>query len=250
MPGRRAAEHLRVRHVEGLRRRVRRAQRVGADALRRGLVDPRHVPLPVARTAHALPEVVVDDRTPGGFRQARHQPVRHLGVAAAARLDDAGAEFAQHVGERENLLLVGPQRRDVDALRVVMALVARHRQAERAAFHALAHDLLHRLDFVVGRGPRLALVAHHVIAHGGVADQRADIDAEIAVEPVHVLREGLPIDLDRVEDLHRDRFDIAEELGHPGRVALAAPARARASSCRSRPRSRRGRTRTSRAGPR
>ena len=79
----------------------------------------------------------------GGFRQPRHQPVLHLGVAAAARLDDAGAELAQHVGERENLLLVGPQRRDVDALRVVMALVARHRQAERAAFHAVAHDVLH-----------------------------------------------------------------------------------------------------------
>jgi len=80
--------------------------------------------------------------------------------------------------------------------------------------------LLHRLDFVVGRGALLALLAHHVIAHGGMTDQRADIDAEIAVEPVHVLRERLPIDLDRVEHLHRDRFDIGQKLGHPGRVAL------------------------------
>ena len=107
-------------------------------------------------------------------------PSLHLGVAAAARLDDAGAHLAQHVGEREDLLLVGPQRRDVHALRVVMALVARHREAERAAFHAVAHDVLHLLDFVIGRGALLALVAHHVVAHRRMADQRADIDAEIA----------------------------------------------------------------------
>ena len=40
-------------------------------------------------------------------------------------------------------LLVGPQRRDRHALRVEMALLARHRQAERAGLHALAHDILH-----------------------------------------------------------------------------------------------------------
>jgi hypothetical protein len=136
-------------------------------------------------------------------------------------LDDAGAHFAQHVGEREDLLLVRPQGRDVHALRVVMAAVARHRQAERAAFHAVAHDRLHLLQFGVGRDALLALVTHHVIAHRGVPDQRADIDPEMPVEPVHVLREGLPIDLDRVQDLHRDRFDIREELGHAFGLATA-----------------------------
>ena len=179
-----------------------------------------------------LPEIVVDDRAAGGLREPRHQPVIELGRAAAARLDDAGAHLAQHVAEREDLLLVGPQRRDVDALRVVMALVARHREAERAALHAVAHDVLHFLDFVVGGGAPLALVAHHVIAHRRVADQGADIDAEVLVEPVHVLREGFPIDLDRVQHLHRDRFDIGEELGHPLCVAAAAPAPTTASNCR------------------
>ena len=58
-------------------------------------------------------------------------------------LDDAGAQLAQHVGEREDLLLVGPQRRDVHALRIEVALVARHRKAERAGLHALAHEVLH-----------------------------------------------------------------------------------------------------------
>ena len=100
-----------------------------------------------------------------------------------------------------------------------MALVARHREPQRAAFDAVAHDVLHFLDFVIGRGTLLALVAHHVVAHRRVADQIAYIDPEVLVEPVHVLRDRLPIDLDRVEHVHRDRFDIGQELGDPFRGA-------------------------------
>jgi len=74
--------------------------------------------------AHGLPEIVVDDGAAGRLREAAHQPVLHLGRVAAAGLNEAGAEIAQHVAERENLLLVGPDRRDVDALRIEMPLVA------------------------------------------------------------------------------------------------------------------------------
>ena len=102
-----------------------------------------------------------------------------------------------------------------------MALVARHREAERTGVDAVAHDRLHLLDLAIGRGARLAFVAHHVIAHRGVADQIADIDAEMPVEVVHVLRDRLPFDLDGVQDLHRDGFDIGEELGHPLFLAAA-----------------------------
>ena len=93
-----------------------------------------------------------------------------------------------------------------------MALVARHRQAQCAGLHAVAHEILHLADFVVGRGALLALVAHDVIADGGMADQIADIDPEVAVEFVEILREGLPGELERVEDLHRDRLDIGQEF--------------------------------------
>ena len=48
-----------------------------------------------------------------------------------------------------------------------------------------------------------------------MADQVPDIDAEVLVEPVHVLRDRLPIDLDSIEDVHRDCFDIGQELGDP-----------------------------------
>src|SRR6516225_5035587 len=96
-----------------------------------------------------------------------------------------------------------------------MTLVTRYRQAERPALHTVAYHLLHLLDFIIGRGALLALIAHHVVTHRRVADQIADIDPEMLVEPVHVLWDRLPIDLDGAEDLHRDRFDIGQELGDP-----------------------------------
>ena len=143
VPGRQAAEDLRVLHREVLRHPVRAAHRIGADAHRRGLLDARHVLLPLVRTAHRLRQVVVDDGAAGRLGEARHHAVLQLGVLAAAGLDHAGAHLAQHVGEREDLLLVGPQRRDVHALRIEMALLARHAKAERAGLHAVAHDVLH-----------------------------------------------------------------------------------------------------------
>ena len=155
-------------------------------------IDLLDLLLPLAGTAHRLAEIVVDDDAAGRLRKAAHQRVLHLGAVAAAGLDEAGAEVAQHVAERENLLLVGPDRRDVDALRVEMALVARHREAERAGLHAVAHEVLHLADLVVGGGALLAIVAHHVIAHGGMADQIADIDPEIAVESRRDIAERSP----------------------------------------------------------
>jgi len=67
----------------------------------------------------------------------------------------------------------------------------------------------------LGGAGLLAIIAHHVMAHRGVADQIADIDAEVMVEMLHVLRHRLPLELDGFQYLHRDRFDIAEELGQP-----------------------------------
>src|SRR5215831_14564302 len=146
MPSRRTTEHLAVAHREALRRAVRAAQWISANAGLRGLLDPRHVLSPGVRLAHGLAEVVVDDGAPGRLRQACHQPVIELGHPAAARLNDAGAHVAQHVAERENLLLIGPQCRDMDTLWVVMSLVAGYRETKRATLDPVAHDVLHLLD--------------------------------------------------------------------------------------------------------
>ncbi len=215
MPGRQAAEHLTVLHREVLRDPVRAAHRVGADAECGGLLDALHVGLPLVGLAHRLRQAVVDDGAPGGLGKPPDHAVLQLDILAAAGLDRAGAQLAQDVAEREDFGFVGPQGRDVDALRVVMALLARHRETERASLHAAADDLLHLLDLRVGGARFLAVLAHHVMAHRGVADQVADIDAEPLVETVHVLRDRLPVEIDGAEHLHRDRFDIGEELGEP-----------------------------------
>src|SRR5437764_10833408 len=116
MPYRQTAKSLRVAHLEVVGDAVWGAHREGADALRRGLADLCHMLFPLVGTAHGLPEIVVNDRAAGRLREAAHQPVLHLGRVAAAGLDEAGAELAQHIAERENLSLVGPDRRAVDAL--------------------------------------------------------------------------------------------------------------------------------------
>jgi len=54
-----------------------------------------------------------------------------------------------------------------------------------------------------------------------MADQITDIDTEAFVEPVHILAGRLPVELDRAEDVHRDRFDVGQELGQPLLAALA-----------------------------
>src|SRR5437764_12215266 len=135
MPYRQTAKSLRVAHLEVVGDAVRRAHREGADALRRGLADLRHMLFPLVGTAHRLPEIVVDDRAAGRLAEAAHQAVLHLGRIAAAGLNEAGAEIAQHVAEREDFLLVGPDRREVDGRRIEMPLVARRRAAARPCAH-------------------------------------------------------------------------------------------------------------------
>src|SRR6185295_3280250 len=148
--------------------------RIGADAHRRGLFGAGHVDLPLFRTAHRLRQAVVDDHAAALCGEAPHHAVLQLDILAAAALNRAGAHLAQHVGEREDFLLVGPERRDRHALRIEMTLLARHAEAERAGLHALPDDILHLPYLRFGGAGLLALVAHHVMAHCGVADQVAD----------------------------------------------------------------------------
>ena len=186
----------------------------------RGLFHARDVLLPLVGIAHGLAEAVVDHRPAGGFRKPRHQPVAEFRIDAAAHLHGAGTEFAQHVAEREDFLLVGPQCGDRHALRIIVPLLPRTGEADRASLHAVAHQRLHRLDFVLGGSALLAVLAHRVVAHRGVADQRAGIDAEALVEPVHVLRERLPVHIDGAQHLHWNGFDIGQELCHALFVAV------------------------------
>src|SRR5215469_18587305 len=102
-----------------------------------------------------------------------------------------------------------------------MTLVARYREPQCAGLHAVTHEVLHLLDLVIGRSALLAVVTHDVMAHRSVTDHIADIDAEVMVELVEILRETLPAEFDRAQYLHRDGFDIGEELGQPFLFAAA-----------------------------
>src|SRR6202050_3386684 len=108
MPGRQAAEGLGVFHRKEVGDAVRRARGVGTNALSNRRIDMRHLLFPLVWSPHRLVEVVVDHRAAGGLGQSAHQAGLHLGAVAAAALDDAGAEFAEYVAKREDLLLLGP----------------------------------------------------------------------------------------------------------------------------------------------
>src|SRR5438105_5150248 len=101
MPGRQAPEYLAVLHSEVLRDPVRAAHRVRADAECGGLLDPRHVHLPLVGLAHGLREAVVDDGAPARVGETPDHAVLQLDILAAAGLTRAGAPFAQHMAERE-----------------------------------------------------------------------------------------------------------------------------------------------------
>ena len=175
MPGRDAPEGLRIAHGEARRIAVGRAQRIGANPGFGRFVDQRHVLFPGLRLPHRLPQVVIDQLAAAGLGQTRHQTVVQLRIAPAATLDGADPEFAQDVREREDLGFFRPERRNMDALGIVMAPIFRHRQPQRPGLQALADNAAHGLDLLRRGGAALALVAHDVIAHGRMADEVPDV---------------------------------------------------------------------------
>ncbi len=215
MPRRHPPEDLGVAHVKLLCGDIRGAQRIGADARFGRLVDDGHEVFPGIGLAHGLPQVVVDHGAAGSFGEAAHHAIGEFGVAAAATLNNPRAQLAQHVAEGKNFVFFRPHGWNMHALRIVVAFVARDGEPQSARFHALANNVLHRGNFAFGRGAALTFVAHGIIAHGRVADERADIDAELFVQLIHILGRGLPIDLDGAQNVHRDGFDIGQEFGDP-----------------------------------
>ena len=73
----------------------------------------------------------------------------------------------------------------------------------------------HGVD-LLGRGLVADRVgAHHVAADGAVADEEAGVDADVAVEPVEVLGEGLPVPVDAL--LERGERHALDPGHHPRR---------------------------------
>src|SRR5258705_437356 len=83
------------------------------------------------RRPRLLEEGVVHDRPSAGLRDPAEQLVLQLGVCAASALDDAGADLAKHVGQREQLRLRRAGGRDALAHDVEVIHVPRDREPER-----------------------------------------------------------------------------------------------------------------------
>ena len=221
MPGGDAPEGLRIAHGEARHIAVGRAQRIGANAGFGRFVHQRHVLFPGLRLPHRLPQVVIDQLAAAGLGQARHQAVVQLRIAPAATLDGAHPEFAEDIRQREDLGFFGPERRDMDPLRIVMAPILGHRQPQRPGLQAPADNAAHGLDLLRRGGAPLALVAHDVIAHRRMADEVAHVHPQLLVEGGHVLPDRFPAHIDGVEHLHGNGFDVGQKLGQPGRLARA-----------------------------
>jgi len=160
-----------VRHVEGLRRRVRRGQRIGADPLGRGSSTRSICFFHSPGRRHRLAEIVVmTTGRPVASERRAIRPSLHFGVAAAARLDDAGPHLAQHVRLAHKIfLLVGPTVAGMRAGPCGVRSGPCCRDTERpecAALHARrAQQPAISLSSRIVGGAGLARVAHHVVAH-------------------------------------------------------------------------------------
>src|SRR5205823_5740930 len=87
------------------------------------------------------------------------------------------------------------------------------RDAQRAALERLGNERAHPRYFVVGGFALDALLAHHSVAHGDVADEPADVDADAPLEPVQVVAVAAPAPGDtRHQRLARHGLDAHEAL--------------------------------------
>ena len=120
---------------------------------------------------------------------------RTLGRAAGPA-DVADAELVEHLGQGQELVVVGHLAGNETPVVGAVGQGLHGRPAEGAGLHGLALETLHLPDLLVG-GPDDrpgVLHAHDVHAQGVEGHQRAHIDAQrMAVQTVHPLREALPV---------------------------------------------------------
>ena len=112
----------------------------------------------------------------------------------------------------------GSAQRDGDRVAVAVGVGASTASVEKpepAGLDRLVQQLDHRVE-LRRRRPRCrsTSVAHHVAAERAVPDEEAGVDADVAVEPVEVLAEGLPLPVDALlERGERHAFDLAPSSG-------------------------------------
>ena len=97
-------------------------------------------------------------------------------------------------------------------------------EAQGTCAHGQPHFSLHAAKLPGRRLPLAGRVSHDVLAHGVVANQAADVDADSSLHAVEVVAEGLPVPWDpSLQRRPRDPFNADERLDR--RVVVLRPAR-------------------------
>src|SRR5271169_4875436 len=165
----------------------REARAVAARAALKPVLEPAQMLDPLVGVGDRLRYEVVDRWTAGTRRQLARDLAGRLGAArrAAGDLEHAGAELAEHAGERPALVVVADPGR-------VATILRRGREAERTVMHRLADQPLHRGHLLGGRLPLGGRLAHHIAADAGMADQCADVDAALLAERIQIVADRFP----------------------------------------------------------
>ena len=185
LPRRRAVEERAVLHAEQQPDAARGCLRTELAARGRFVVDELEDLAEQLGAGIALRET--ERHGPAGAPVDLGHPV-HFGARAfvlVARTFEARRDFVhalavppEHIGDREQLALVGPRSRHGPAVGNTMQQRARRREAERAGCHRLVDEVAHDRDVVVGCGCFVeAALAHRVVAERAVADHAADVHA-------------------------------------------------------------------------
>ena len=214
-PGGHAVEYLGVAHGEALRLGARVDDGVDLLPLGDAALDDVEVTLPAVGLAGVVDDLVVDHGALGGLAEFRGEAVAYLQRVRRAALDDARAHVTERGRELVQLLDGRHDAGDGASEQVHVAAVAVEREAERALPDGVPDELLHLFHLGgSGLGPLERLVTHDPAAHGGVADERARVDAEALVEVIEVAPERRPLPGDALlQALHGDGLDAREHHG-------------------------------------
>ena len=98
--------------------------------------------------------------------------------------------------EGQHLSAIGELRVDRPTLAVGVRPRLAGGEPEAASAQRLGQQRPHGGDLVIGGDLGVTLVAHDLAAQGTVSDQESGVDAQIPIEAVKVLTEGLPVPRD------------------------------------------------------
>ena len=137
--------------------------------------------------------------------------------SAAADLEHAGAQLAQHAAQGVPLCIGGHGGRDFDPENLLaLAGEVTDAKTQSASQHPFSDQAFHSVDLFRGGVPFLAVLAHDVTPYSGVAYQRAYVDTAVPAEGVEVFRDGLPSEIhSRTLRLQGDSFHPVEHLEVP-----------------------------------